>query len=123
MTAAADRLDRILARLPAEDAQWLARQIEAPWQRRARKLAERDETIRAARRFFPNERVTVSAEALAKALGDYLAGKWLRDRSLEELAPGATAQHAALHRIAKLNSGEPLGWRQIANIFSGTRGR
>jgi hypothetical protein len=117
-----DRLARVLAQLPAEDADWLARQINtAPWQLRQRRLGERDEAIRAARRFFHDARATVAARALEAALGAYLASAWPRERDLAELPPDAGERRAALHCIARLNDGDGLSWRQVWNIWGGDR--
>jgi hypothetical protein len=117
------RLAAILDRLPPADAALIADLIEPQWKRRDRRLTNRDDAVRAARRFFPGMRDTPAATALAQALDRYLATAWRFDRDAAELPQTASAQHFALFRIAQANNGVSIGARQIMNIFTGTRGR
>ena len=117
------RLAEIMAGLPPADAALIADLIEPQWKRRDRRLTNRDDAVRAARRFFPGMRDTPAAAALSRALNRYLASSWRVDRDATELPQTASAQHCAFYRIAKSNGGASLGPRQIINIFDGTRGR
>lgn len=61
------------------------------------------------------------AKALARDLVRYLATAWRHQRDVEELPPDAGRLRAQIHRIARLNDGEALRWRQIVNVLSGAR--
>jgi hypothetical protein len=118
-----DRLDRILAALPPDDAAWLAARLEPPWRVRQRRLGQRDEAVRAyAAAACVGLPPTAAAKAVAAALERYLGTAWPRERELADL-PDAPASRSALHRLARLNDGGPIGWRQLLNIVTGTRGR
>ncbi len=89
---------------------------------RENRLHLRDEAIRAAFMQAPYAGLspTAAAKELARALGAYLSGGWLRERDLDHL-PNASEHRQTLHRIAKLNGGHSLGPRQIINIRDGFR--
>lgn len=89
-------------------------------QTRQERLNLRDAAIRDSHRLFPGP-PTTAAKALAEALTRYLASAWLRERDIEHLASGASDQRRALHRIARLNEGRSLAWRQVVNIVDGWR--
>ncbi len=115
-----DRLERIIAILPAEDGAWLSGQLEPPWKQRARRLAERDRAIAAVcANLFPIARPTVAAKSLARAWARYLDARWQHERYLSELPPdlGAAAQHVALHELTRMNDGCCLGWRAIYDVL------
>jgi hypothetical protein len=116
-----DRLASILAKLPMADAAFLDERLRPAWRRRARRLDGRDEAIRAAAAFFPDDRPTVVAKALATHLDRYLAAAWRPDRELADLPDDVPRLRAALHRLAVANEGRSLGWRQIWNVLSGSR--
>jgi hypothetical protein len=112
------RLERIAAALRASDAEWLREQLEQPWQRRQRRLAERDAAVRLARDCFAELRTTAAAEAVARDLGRYVAAGWHRERHLPELPPTASPLRRALHRIARADDGAAIGARRIVTILA-----
>lgn len=86
------------------------------------RLTGRDDCIRAALQLYAGA-PSARAKALERDLADYLGRAWLRERELPDL-PGTTSEtRSALHAIARANDGRAIGWRQILNISSGTRGR
>ncbi|MGD0107543.1 MAG: hypothetical protein ABSC06_26415 [Rhodopila sp.] len=100
--------DRIMARLPPDEAAWLAQRLpdDGP---------DRAAALRAALDIHPSAWPTVSARALARALDEYLSDGWEQDR-----LRGAPAAHdprrRALYRLALTNDGRRLGWRRIHDI-------
>jgi hypothetical protein len=56
------------------------------------------------------------AKTLDGLLRAYLGCGWLRERDLAELPRPCSTQRLLLHRIAKLNDGRPISWRQILRI-------
>ena len=56
------------------------------------------------------------AEQLAARYQTYLAGAWKREKALEGLPEPRSAERCLLHRIATLNAGRGLGWRQLLRI-------
>jgi hypothetical protein len=56
------------------------------------------------------------AEQLAARYQTYLAGAWKREKALEGLPEPRSAERCFLHRIATLNAGRPLRWRQLLRI-------
>jgi hypothetical protein len=114
-----ERLDRILRSLSAEDVVFLARRPLPRWAVQARRLNDRDETIRQARTFLPGMVEGVQAQALSRDLSRYLSSGWQRSDGGEQ---ATDTYRGALHRIALLNHGEPIGQRQILNVFRHSRG-
>jgi len=112
-----------LRQLPPDEAAWIAARFGGSTGGHAARLAERDAAVQHARRFWAGKPPTAAAHALELALNDYLARVWRREREMAELAAGASEVHRSLHRIARFNNGEPLGRRQIFNLFNGSRGR
>jgi hypothetical protein len=55
------RLAGILSKLSADECLWLLVRLEPQGQRRAQRLAARDEVIQLARQFFPDSRLTCAA--------------------------------------------------------------
>jgi hypothetical protein len=116
MTAAElARFDRALALLPAADAAWLRELVEPPWLRRQRRLAARDEAVRAARLYFPDPQPCCAAKAAARALRGYLTTGWLRER--EQLPRGTSEYRRALWQILTANNGRGLSWRRVLEIW------
>ena len=56
------------------------------------------------------------AKALARNYATYLGSGWLLERGLETLPEPRSSERVLLHRIAKLNGGASLGWRQIIRV-------
>jgi hypothetical protein len=59
------------------------------------------------------------AKQLADRYRSYLAGAWLRERNLVELPEPRSVEKVCLHRLARLNDGRSLGWRQLFDIATG----
>jgi len=116
-----DWVAAILAKLPMEDAAFLAERLQPAWRRRARRLDGRDEAIRAAAAFFPDDRPSVVARELERDLTRYLSAVWRHGQQLAELPDDVPRLRAALHRLAAANEGRPIGRRQIFNVLSGNR--
>jgi hypothetical protein len=53
---------------------------------------------------------------LEREYRSYLAGAWLRERDLESLPHPRTTEKVCLHRLARVNRGHSLGWRQLFDI-------
>ena len=56
------------------------------------------------------------AKQLASRYATYLSAGWPREKALETLPEPRSVERALLHRLAKLNNGRPLGWRQLDRI-------
>jgi hypothetical protein len=56
------------------------------------------------------------ANQLADRYRAYLASGWNRERDLESLPDPRSAERTLLHRLARLNDGASLGWRQILRL-------
>lgn len=56
------------------------------------------------------------AKQLAAAYRGYLAAAWPREQALEVLPQPRSVERCLLHRLARLNGGRSLGWRQIFDI-------
>jgi hypothetical protein len=56
------------------------------------------------------------AKRLENDYRNYLASVWLRERDLETLPDPRSASRVFLHRLARLNRGRSLGWRQLFDI-------
>jgi hypothetical protein len=116
-----ERLGRILAQLEdADDRAWVIAQLEPAWLSRRRRLEARDAAIRAARQFFPDERVTCAAKALARALTAYRASNWHAEKDSAALPATASGRHRALHGILRANGGASIGWRRIVDVMQRT---
>lgn len=116
------RLDAILAKLPPEDAAYVAPRLLLPCQLRARRLADRDAAIRAALPLLGKAPGTPAAAELQRVLARYLDGPgWRLDRPLAALPDDAASLRRLLHRIARTNEGHGLGWRQVLRIAAGER--
>lgn len=102
------RLARIAATLPADDAAFLhalADRLDPPWQRRARRLAARDEAVRLALLACSDLRPCRAAAVLASELRRMVT------------TPHAQGERAALlRRILTLSGGRALAWRRIVDI-------
>jgi hypothetical protein len=119
--AGADRLRRIAAMLPAEDASWLLENFAPPWMRRAHRLERRDAAIRdLAGLLAPGAGPAEAARAIESALRRYAGTVWPRESGLAEL-PDASAERRLLHAILRANGGATLGVRQLANVLTGAR--
>jgi hypothetical protein len=46
----------------------------------------------------------------------YLASGWLRERDMETLPEPRSVERVLLHRLARLNEGSSLSWRQLLRI-------
>jgi hypothetical protein len=55
------------------------------------------------------------AKVLERQYRSYLAGPWLRERDKTLPEPRLT-KRVLLHRLAKVNRGRSLGWRQLFDI-------
>lgn len=117
------RVVEILARMESADRAFLEPRLLPGWLLRRRRLLQRDELIREARRrFFPERRVTVAAKQLAAALGAHALSGWRWERRLG-LPEHASERHKALHAILAAGNGKVIGWRRIAEIFAPVRNR
>jgi hypothetical protein len=105
--------------LTAEDVSTLTCLFEQPWQRRKRRLDERDAAIREARKFLHYRKSVLAARTISVALRRLLAIGSLA--SLGSEAADRASFEMAIKRIAELNCGKSIGWRQIDNILKGTR--
>jgi hypothetical protein len=56
------------------------------------------------------------AKQLADRYRSYLASGWLRERGMEMLPEPRSTERVLLHRLARLNAGRSLCWRQIIRI-------
>jgi hypothetical protein len=98
------RVARILALLEDDDRGWLQDQLAKPWQRRARRLAQRDTRIREyALGFHPFASGRAMAAAIAGELLRYRASGW---RFEKDLPAPAEARRGLLWRILHLNNGK-----------------
>lgn len=61
------------------------------------------------------------ASKLEIRLKAYAANGWQRENGLDSLAPGATPERRALHRVLRSRCGETVGWRQICTICNRAR--
>ncbi|MBP0446709.1 hypothetical protein J8J14_18185 [Roseomonas sp. SSH11] len=112
------RLQRILHSLSAEDVAFLARHPLPKWAVQARRRDERDAAIRMTRSFVAGMSDTEQARVLSRDLTRYLASGWNRGAGAE---PMAGTYRAALHRIALLNNGTPIGAEQVLNVLRYSR--
>ena len=115
------RLQATLAKLPADDAAWLAAALELPWQARARALSERDASIREGLALLSDLSRCPAARHLEQELQRYLATTWRMDQRAG-LLPDASPLRRAVYRIACSSDGKPVGWRQMLNVADGHRG-
>jgi hypothetical protein len=60
--------------------------------------------------------VSRRAAELARCYGEYLGNGWKRERNLANLPEPHSIERLLLHRIARLNNGRPLRWRQLLRI-------
>ncbi len=103
------RLDRLAAALPpalAADLRDLVADLtSAPWQRRRRQLAARDDAVRLALLTHADLKPCRAAEALASELTRAAA------------CPHARGERAdLLRRILTMSNGKALAWRRIVDI-------
>jgi hypothetical protein len=56
------------------------------------------------------------AKQLARNYATYLSNGWLRECGLETLPDPRSTGRTLLHRLARLNEGASLGWRQILRV-------
>jgi hypothetical protein len=59
---------------------------------------------------------TARARELSRLYNKYLSGAWRREQSLDVLPETCSIERKLWHRLAKLNAGASLGWRQIIRI-------
>jgi hypothetical protein len=106
-----DRAARIAALLEDEDRRWFLDRIAEPWQRRARRLAERDARIREhALAYCPLLSSRATAVAISVAIDRYRASGWRFERDL----PAPADQHRrSLWAILHLNDGRSLSSARI----------
>jgi hypothetical protein len=100
-----ERVERILGQIGAEaDRAWLVDRLSEPWQRRARRLAERDMRIREfALAYHPLMTGRGMAAAIAVELDRYRALGW---RFEKDLPAPPDPQRGLLRRILHLNNGK-----------------
>lgn len=124
--------EEVLSDLPLADRAAVSSALEIAYRRgredhereisRRERLSARDAAIRRAlAECYAGMPATTSAKALAADLSRYVAGPWLRERDLLAPPPGASAHRVALHKIARLNRGEPLAYRRLLDICTGRR--
>jgi hypothetical protein len=119
MGADADRLERVLSALPAEDAAWIVAQLAPPPPRRDR-LDARDDAIRAAAVTLDGCPYRRAAD-LERTLRRYIAAGWSEDRRAGGPATEAPALRQHLFAIVTSNNGRGLGWRQLLRAIEGER--
>ncbi|MBC9208201.1 hypothetical protein IBL26_15260 [Roseomonas aerophila] len=105
--------------LTPEDVVDLSHLTDPPWQRRQRRLDERDALIRQARQLLPQARHTVAADMVAMALRRYLS-HGLHTASVLPTDPELF--RALIETVARLNGGKVISTRQIISILEGQRG-
>jgi hypothetical protein len=112
------RVARIVAQIGDEaDRAWLVDRLAEPWQRRARRLAERDARIRDyALAYHPLLSGHAMAAAIAVAIDRYGASGWKRERDLP--AP-ADPRRGLLWRILHLNGGRGLSAERVRFVLAG----
>ena len=113
-----ERVGRILGLIDEEaDRAWFLDRVSEPWQRRARRLAERDRLIREyALAFHPLESGRAMAAAIAVELDRYRASGWRFERDLP--AP-PDARRGLLWRILHLNAGKSLSPGAVRAALAG----
>ncbi len=119
MTSDVNRLGRILARLPEEEAEWLLSRVSLRASVRSQ-LEYRDVAIRDAAAMLDggNSRRAVDLE---RELRRYLAAGWNADVRSGAPAPDAPPLRHKLFEIASANRARSLGWRQIMRVIQGAR--
>jgi hypothetical protein len=60
--------------------------------------------------------ISQRAGELARRYGEYLGNGWKRERILASLPEPCSLERRLLHRIARVNEGRPLHWRQFLRI-------
>jgi hypothetical protein len=115
-----DRLDRILAVLPPDDADYLSALVEPPWKARERRLSRRDAAVLDAFAAVSGKDPTPAATYIAEQFARYLGSAWLIERGYPLLA-SENPLRAALQRLARENGGETIGPRQLLRIRDGAR--
>ncbi len=105
------RVERIAALLDGADRAWFLDRISEPWQRRTRRLEERDRLIRDyALAFHPMLSGRAMASAIAIAIDRYRASGWRFEKSLP--AP-SDPRRGSLWRILHLNAGRGLSAARV----------
>jgi hypothetical protein len=56
------------------------------------------------------------AKILERKLKNYLSSGWLRERDMESLPHPRSPEKVLLHRLARVNDGKALCWRQFLRI-------
>jgi hypothetical protein len=111
------RVARILTLLDEDDRVWLEDRLAEPWQRRARRLAERDLKIREfAVNFHPLLSGRAMAVAISVAINRYRASAWRFERDLP--AP-ADQRRRSLWAILHLNGGRSLSEGRVRYALAG----
>jgi hypothetical protein len=113
-----DRVKRILEQIgDAADRAWFLDRVSQPWQRRARRLAERDERIREfALAYYPFMTGRGQAAAIAVDLRRYQASSW---RFEKDPPASADPRRGLLWRIAHLNDGKGLSADRVRYALAG----
>jgi hypothetical protein len=115
------RVARILALLEDDDRGWLQDRLAEPWQRRARRLAERDARIREyALGLHPFASGRAMAAAVAGELLRYHASGW---RFEKDLPSPAEPRRGLLWRILHLNNGKSPSPGAVRAALAGVVGR
>jgi hypothetical protein len=60
--------------------------------------------------------LSLRATELERKYLTYLGGGWLRERDIEALPEPRSVERVCLHRLARLNEGRSLRWRQLLRI-------
>jgi hypothetical protein len=112
------RVARIVAQIGDEaDRAWLVDRLAEPWQRRARRLAERDAQIRElALTWHPLQSGRAQAAAIAVELGRYRAAAWRFEAGL--MVPN-DPRRAAWWKILHLSGGKGLSEGAVRAALAG----
>jgi hypothetical protein len=112
------RVEAILARMaPADQAVFAPLVLPKSVLSRRRRVL-RDERIRAARRYFPDSRITYAARGLERALLGHALSNWRWEKDVDALPDSASGYHQALHGILRANNGKSLGERRLVDVFN-----
>jgi hypothetical protein len=118
----AGRLERVLAQIEdPEDREWLAQEVLPPWRARQRRLARRDELVRALAVLQLADNLVSGrqmAAALARALARYAAAGWRFER--DRPAP-ADPRRALLWRILATNQGKAMSKGAVRRALAGSQ--
>jgi hypothetical protein len=113
------RVAAILAGLAPADRDLIGEQLaafEAPWQRRAQRLDQRDALVREMAALFADRG---SGRAVASAVHDELARSVASGRRKRTAAPSLERELAEC--VLALNGGAAMGVRQLRRVLAGLR--